>query len=168
MNTSLEVESELHKGSCFSFTLSLKTAKDECHTQDNHKTGNKVTKKADANILVAEDNMINFNLVKAILASKYPEMKITQAKNGREVVTLCKSENFDLILMDIRMPEMDGYQATKLVRQQIFGKSIPIIALTASVNQEKLDQTEQAGMDDYLIKPFVQEKLIEVIEKYLS
>jgi PAS domain S-box-containing protein len=168
MNTSLEVESELHKGSCFSFTLSLKTAKDECHTQDNHKTGNKVTKKADVNILVAEDNMINFNLVKAILASKYPEMKITQAKNGREVVTLCKSENFDLILMDIRMPEMDGYQATKLVRQQIFGKSIPIIALTASVNQEKLDQTEQAGMDDYLIKPFVQEKLIEVIEKYLS
>jgi len=65
------------------------------------------------------------------------------------------------------MPEIDGFQATKTIRQMECGKKIPIIALTASVNQEKLEETKSAGMNDYIVKPFKQEKLLEMIEKYL-
>lgn len=167
MNSSLELESEINRGSVFYFTLPLTVSK---KTSDEDRTGKKTesfVKKAEAHILVAEDNMINYNLVQAILNSKYPGMNLEQAKNGREVVELCKNRTFDLILMDIRMPEIDGFQATKTIRQMECGKKIPIIALTASVNQEKLEETKSAGMNDYIVKPFKQEKLLEMIEKYL-
>jgi len=167
MNSSLELESEINRGSVFYFTLPLTVSE---KTSDEDRTGKKTesfVKKAEAHILVAEDNMINYNLVQAILNSKYPGMNLEQAKNGREVVELCKNRTFDLILMDIRMPEIDGFQATKTIRQMECGEKIPIIALTASVNQEKLEETKSAGMNDYIVKPFKQEKLLEMIEKYL-
>lgn len=113
-------------------------------------------------ILVAEDEMLNFTLIRLILQSN--NFKITHASNGEKAVNFSKSEKFDLILMDIKMPIMDGFEATKEIRK--FDSEIIIIAQTAYAF--KREECLENGFTDYLSKPFNEEQLLKILEQYLD
>ena len=118
----------------------------------------------DKNILLAEDNQLNRIVVISIL-SRYGA-KITEAENGEQAIKLLLEKNADLVLMDIQMPVMDGYQATKKIRS--FNKNIPIIALTANAFKGEEKKCKNAGMNDFVSKPFNETELIRKITTLLE
>ena len=125
----------------------------------------------DWHILVAEDNPVNQEVALGMLENL--DCRVEAVSNGLEAVEVLTTRGFDLILMDCQMPEMDGYQATQLIRQTEQATngdedSIPIIALTAHAMEGARERCLAAGMDDYLAKPFTQEQLAEVLERWLK
>ena len=119
------------------------------------------------NILLAEDNEINQLFVKTILKKDFNMMI---APNGKVVIDLLNKEHFDLILMDLHMPEMDGYTATSIIRKMDDQekRTIPIIALTAAAIKGEKEKCIGAGMDDYISKPFETQDLINMIYKHIG
>jgi CheY-like chemotaxis protein len=119
-------------------------------------------------ILVAEDNAVNQMVIKAMLEKI--GCKVTIAENGKVAVAKHKSGNFDVILMDVSMPEMDGGDATGLIRrrQKKTGEQIPIIGVTAHAMREDRQRCLDAGMDDYLPKPVKQDALEAVLRKWTT
>lgn len=117
-------------------------------------------------ILIVEDNDINRKVLCAYL--KKEEISITIAKNGSEAVSLFENASYDLILMDIAMPEMDGIQATKRIRktEKKYKRRTPIIAVTASDAYNNRHVFFKAGIDDYIAKPINPEILEEKINLY--
>jgi CheY-like chemotaxis protein/nitrogen-specific signal transduction histidine kinase len=121
----------------------------------------------DVKVLVAEDNMINQRLIQ-ILLQQYG-LNISMASNGLEAVKMCQKTQYDLIFMDIDMPQMNGIVATKEIKSNYVGmKTPPVIALTAMAMDGDKEMLLQEGLDDYLSKPFTREKLEYVFEKYLQ
>ncbi|MEI6713526.1 MAG: response regulator [Verrucomicrobiota bacterium] len=120
------------------------------------------------NVLLAEDGPVNQVLATKFLVDR--GHKVTIANNGLEAVDLSSRENFDVILMDIQMPEMNGYQATGAIREREkqSGKHIPIIAMTANAMTGDREKCLSAGMDDYISKPVRSEALYAVLEKYAA
>ena len=120
------------------------------------------------NILLAEDNPVNRRLALRLLEKR--GFAVTEATNGHEVLSALEKGEYDLILMDIQMPEMDGYETTAAIRaKETAGKSrIPIIALTAYAMEGDREQALAAGMDDYLTKPIDPGRLYELITKWAS
>ncbi|MDA3892842.1 MAG: response regulator [Salinivirgaceae bacterium] len=116
----------------------------------------------DKKILIAEDEIENFFLITCMLEDT--EIQITHAINGKKAVELCHNEKFDIILMDIKMPVMDGYEATTEIRK--FNKEIAIIAQTAYgyIREECI----ASGFTDYLPKPFNAEGIIKMLESYIN
>jgi CheY-like chemotaxis protein/HPt (histidine-containing phosphotransfer) domain-containing protein len=92
---------------------------------------------------------------------------ITEAVNGADAVAALRTNQFDIILMDIQMPVMDGLEATRIIRHEI-RSNIPIIALTANAVKGEMEKCIQAGMNDYLSKPFEEEELVQLIAKWLG
>jgi signal transduction histidine kinase/CheY-like chemotaxis protein/HPt (histidine-containing phosphotransfer) domain-containing protein len=119
-------------------------------------------------ILLAEDNPINQMVATALLASHGHEVE--KAENGLEVLQKLETGEFDLILMDLQMPQMDGITTTKRIREneQISGKRIPIVALTAHMKGDSLDECMAAGMEAYLNKPIDEDRLLEVIAQVVD
>jgi CheY-like chemotaxis protein len=116
-------------------------------------------------ILVAEDEETNFLFIEAILEDT--KVELFWAKNGTDAVAIFTRQNdIDLILMDIKMPEMDGITATKRIRET--NKTVPIIAQTAYAMSEDKTKCLNAGCDDYLTKPINHKVLLSTIEKYLN
>ncbi|MCD6292819.1 MAG: response regulator, partial [Deltaproteobacteria bacterium] len=115
-------------------------------------------------ILLAEDNSINQEIVLGLLDGS--GINIDVAGNGRQAVELWGRKCYDLILMDLQMPVMDGYEATKIIRKGSLG--IPIIALTANAMADDMEKTQLAGMNDHLNKPIEVEKLYELLLHYLA
>ncbi len=117
-------------------------------------------------ILLAEDNPVNQRVAVKVL-EKYGHT-VTVAANGREAVALALRQAFDLILMDIQMPEMDGYEATGAIREAegASGAHTPIVALTAHANKSDQDRCLAAGMDDYISKPIHVEDLLQKVERF--
>ena len=93
-------------------------------------------------------------------------MQISEAENGEIAVDRLKTSRFDLVLMDMQMPIMDGVTATKIIRSEV-DAGIPIIALTANALKGEQDKCMDAGMNDFITKPFDESKLLEVIIKHL-
>ncbi len=119
-------------------------------------------------ILLAEDNLINQEVAKDILLQM--RCKVVLAINGLEAVEAVKRQNFDLIFMDCNMPELDGYAASKKIReyeQQYNSKPVPIIAFTADVMPSTQERCLEAGMNDYLTKPIVLNELEKKLDKWL-
>ena len=114
-------------------------------------------------ILVAEDEDNNFELVKVVLSKRY---RLIRAHNGIEAVTLCEDEHPNLILMDIRMPDMNGLDATRIIKE--VNRNIPIIALSAYAFDENIKEAKEAGCDDFMAKPFRVEDLLDRIHKFLN
>jgi two-component system, sensor histidine kinase and response regulator len=117
------------------------------------------------NILLAEDNMVNQKLAMTLLQGR--GHNVVLANNGREAVKLQENEEFDLILMDVQMPEMDGFEATKIIREREKEKGltpIPIVAMTAHAMKGDREQCIEAGMNEYVSKPINARELFEVIE----
>jgi len=116
----------------------------------------------DKKILVAEDELINFIYVEELLEET--GIQITHAINGKIAVDLCSKNSYDIIFMDIKMPEMDGFEATKEIRKN--NKNVVIIAQTAYAY--KREECISVGFSDYISKPFNEEQLITLLEPYLT
>jgi signal transduction histidine kinase/CheY-like chemotaxis protein/HPt (histidine-containing phosphotransfer) domain-containing protein len=116
-------------------------------------------------ILLAEDNPVNQKLAVGILTKRGHLVRVAQ--NGREAVEACEAGSFDLVLMDVHMPEMGGFEATGMIRQRerIHGGHLPIVALTARAMTGDRDRCLEAGMDDYLTKPVKVKALLQIIDR---
>lgn len=123
------------------------------------------TKLNNVKVLLVEDN--EFNRIVACFTLKACNCDVVEAIDGKEAIEILKSgEHFDVILMDLQMPIMDGFEATRIIRNEL-KLSTPIIALTANAFKSELEQCLKLGMDDYITKPFEEEKLIAIMLKYL-
>ena len=117
-------------------------------------------------ILVVEDNKTNQLVVKTILENS--GMRVDIAQNGREAVEAVKTKEYDLILMDVQMPEMDGYEASKIIRSDPALAEIPIVAMTANALPTDRNKCLEAGMNEFLTKPISQAGLLRIIDKMIS
>lgn len=161
----LEITSELHQGSTFSFTLQLESTSAPLKISDEHTLNN--TKHQAATILLVEDSPSNQMIAKAILAKN--GFNVATANNGKEAVAALENTSYDLILMDLQMPEMNGFEACTCIRDLHNNKSdIPIIAMTANVSQQDQVQCLSVGMDDFLTKPINKMKMLEVLHHWLG
>ncbi len=165
MGGKIWAQSNEGKGSTFIFTLRFQAAP----AQYREKVEGGEQQAGDLNdcplnILLAEDNLINQKVATAIL-QRNPKWRVVTVPNGREAVRAVRTEEFDVVLMDIHMPEMDGLTATSLIRQEEWeGERLPIIALTASAMNGDREKCLAAGLDDYVAKPFKREELLGKIE----
>jgi PAS domain S-box-containing protein len=158
---SIKVESNPGIGSIFYFTLPEKinipfTSKSIASISKNYKWEG-------INILVAEDEDTNFHVIKASLSRT--QANIVRVFSGDKAVKICKDRDFDIVIMDIKMPIMDGIEATKEIKS--FKPKLPIIAQTAYVLQNERDTCIKAGCNDYMSKPVTAQKLLEAIQKLL-
>ncbi|WP_215226410.1 PAS domain-containing hybrid sensor histidine kinase/response regulator [Echinicola shivajiensis] len=117
-------------------------------------------------VLLVEDNSINMLLAKTVLENLSPGIKILEAFNGKEALEICSKELPDIILMDVQMPEMNGYEATAAIREKYHKNNILIIALTAGNIKGEKEKCLKAGMNDFIAKPFVEEDLVKLLEKW--
>jgi len=161
-NSKIELNSELGKGSNFSFTLSFDIIKKEIGKKEPIKLNPIILK--GKKILIVEDNRINQIVTRRILEQK--KIICSIAENGQEAIDMIKSNNYDLVLMDINMPIKNGLEASKEVRK--FNKTIPIIALTAVEIEEMRNNIYMSGMNDIVVKPYDVSKFIEAIIKNIS
>jgi PAS domain S-box-containing protein len=122
---------------------------------------------SNARILIAEDHKINMLLVKTMLGKILPNAIIIESVNGMDAIQEYKATDPDIIFMDIQMPEMNGYEATRQIRKLENARRIPIIALTAGTVVGEREKCIDAGMDDYLTKPVLKDTLQETINKWL-
>ncbi len=164
-NGTIHIESKEGSGSTFSFEINYPIGSPEKIIELKN------AEQIDASILdglrivLADDNAYNRTVVKDTLMAK-ANVEIAEAINGREAVELLTAQKYDVVLMDIQMPVMDGYEATRIIRDtrlQMMNYQIPIIALTASVLRNDLDKIKEAGMNDYVPKPFKTSQLVSAL-----
>ncbi len=163
------LESEVGKGSEFWFTILFqKSNQIELNLNNDLDLENFIENKR-YRILLAEDNIMSQKIAKGVISKMGYDIEI--ANNGLEVVNMFKSSNYDIILMDIQMPVMDGITATKEIRnyerENNLEKRIKIIAFTANFLKEDLDLYRETEMDDFISKPFKSKDLNQIIEKHL-
>jgi CheY-like chemotaxis protein len=121
----------------------------------------------DCTVLVAEDNEVNREIVSAMLRSM--GCVVLTAKDGLEAVQVSAAHAYDLILMDVQMPEIDGLAACRVIRQREVDQQLqrkPIVALTANALTDDRDNCMAAGMDDYLTKPFMRAQLLALVQRW--
>ncbi len=165
----LWVESELQKGSVFSFTVPYKEIRIEKRTEKekseisplkmdfDYKWDNRV-------ILIVEDEDLNFKVLESALART--NATILRANDGVEAIRLVQKKDLNLVLMDIQMPKMDGYLATKEIKK--INSKLPVIAQTSYAMSGEREKCIEAGCDEYLSKPLNLSELLSVIDKYIS
>ena len=175
----ISVSSEFGVGTTFKFTLPYKgtgAGKEEVileseggavASMDGDSASSEATQDWDnvkpACILVAEDTDSNFDLLEAILGKKH---RLIRAHDGMEAVIMYDEVKPDLILMDIKMPNLDGLEATKIIRE--LSATVPIIAQSAFAYEQDRKAAQEAGCNDFIAKPIAQDKLKAMIKKWLS
>lgn len=118
-------------------------------------------------VLVAEDTQMNMLVIRNMLHTILPNIRMVEAQNGIEAIQQLKLSQPDLILMDVQMPELDGLEATRQIRRIKNGLTVPIVALSAGVSKEERELCFKAGMDDFISKPIEKNELKWLINKYL-
>ncbi len=164
----IRVESKVGEGSKFYFELTLKIDKKE-RPEVSAETSKDGRNLSGIKILIAEDNRMNQLVAKQIFKKWNVELQI--ANTGLEAVQFLSEKQFDIVLMDLQMPEMNGYEATEFIRDKsssVLNHNVPIIALTADAFGETKGKVLDIGMNDFLMKPFKQEELYDKITKYLE
>ncbi|PSL27687.1 ATP-binding protein [Chitinophaga ginsengisoli] len=163
---SVSVESEPGKGSTFKVELPYTlgellpdSGENYNYSQDNFA----LPQQPDIRLLVAEDNKMNQNLLKHLLGNR--QLHYQLVNNGQEALSALSRQHFDLVLMDLQMPEMDGYTATKKIREEL-QSNIPIIAMTAHAMSGEREKCLQAGMNEYLAKPIREGELYRMIQVF--
>ena len=172
MQGNIRVESEYGKGSSFIFDVVLenkvnkKEKPKDYLKQDLVFLKNELKTLSGSHILLVEDNMLNRKIVRDILSNS--GIIVHDAHNGKEAVEIFRSSKgkFELVLMDIQMPVMDGYEATNLIRK--IDANIPIVALTANALLSDVKLTKDAGMNEHLDKPINIAKLFSILLKYIA
>lgn len=167
LESDIYLKSEVGKGSVFSFSLTFKSSnlKLKSNLSDNE-DNYKLKSLRGTRILIAEDNQINVILAKQFMKQWQVDCDI--AENGEIALLLVQTNNYDMVLMDLQMPEMDGYQTTEAIRNLPDPKyqKLPIIALTASAMLDIKDRAFTVGMNDYISKPFNPNELYKKIASY--
>ena len=165
MGGTLRAESEPGKGSTFRFVFPCAVAALEAEAPGRPSLRASPTTNAARRILVVEDNRINQRLMVAIL--KKLGHHVALASSGHEALEYVGTQTFDLVLMDIQMPEMDGVETTQKIREREAqdGLHLPIIAVTAHAMAGDRERYLATGMDDYLTKPIKRNELITAIER---
>ena len=166
----ISVKSKLGEGSTFTFVLPFdgsfagnNTTSKPCFTISRTLRAKAVVDISKLKlVLVAEDEDCNWELIQNVLNNRY---RILRAKNGIEAVTMNEEEHPDLILMDIRMPEMNGLDATRIIKE--INPVIPVVALSAYAFEDTINEAMDAGCNEFISKPFKMEHLIETIEKFI-
>ena len=161
MGGSISVESESGKGSKFTISLCFKVT-DE--TTDNKIISSNNIIDTNKKILLVEDNELNYEIAKTVLEEA--GFRVDGASNGKEAVDKASDNTYDVILMDIQMPVMDGYEATKELRR--LGNRTPIIAMTANAFSEDRRKAKEVGMDGYIPKPIDVKTLVSTIMNILN
>ena len=164
MNSRLELKSTIGIGSTFYFGLELTTSNEAAESvilqgtnvdtikDELIKTNHSVKK---ITVLIVEDNRINMLLLKTIIKNLPIKTTVFEVVNGKQAVEQFETINPDIIFMDIQMPIMNGYEATKLIRNIKTGQNVPIIAITAGTEKEEKEKCIKSGMDDYIPKPII-------------
>ncbi len=172
MGGEIGVNSSPGKGSTFWFSVTMKILADgdikQLAKTDTELTVEEESSHFQARILLAEDNLTNQIVAEGMLTLL--GCKVDLANDGQEAVTAVKNQTYDLVFMDCQMPTMDGYEATTIIKKECAAgnqKSLPIIALTAHAMRGDRDICLQAGMDDYLSKPFDPQQLTTILKKWL-
>jgi signal transduction histidine kinase/ligand-binding sensor domain-containing protein len=168
MGGSISVRSAPGQGSTFTVLLPFAVAPDENAAAAPMHGSAAPAELSGLRILLAEDNTFNAMVAQDELAASIPGVEVTVAANGRIAVDLVRANDYDLVLMDVQMPELNGYDATRAIRALGGAKGgIPIVAMTANVLKEEVDRCHQAGMDAYVPKPFTREQLMSAVEAAL-
>ena len=162
MGGTIEIESEKGKGTRVNIRIPMRIS--------NEKTKQDIVEMTDLQkslkglrILAVEDNELNRMVLQVIL--KKCEVVVTIAHNGQEAIDLIQQQEFDMVLMDVQMPIVDGLEATKYIRDEL-KMTTPIIGLSANAMREEVEICKQAGMNDYLVKPYSERALVEVMKKW--
>jgi signal transduction histidine kinase/ActR/RegA family two-component response regulator len=170
MGGAITVESRPGEGSCFRFAIEAAVASSEERPAVHAtvaKSGGGLTRAPATRILLAEDNPINQQLARRMLEKQGHYVGL--ASNGKEAVDAMAAEPFDLILMDVQMPEMSGFEATRLIRdsERTSGSHIPIIAMTAHAMKGDRERCLSAGMDGYLAKPVRAAEVLRMLAEFV-
>jgi len=163
----LKVKSKVDKGSTFSFSLPFMVS-EKTHVEDDAHQKSAFHSLKGLRVLVVEDNLVNQKIVSKYL-TKW-ESKFDIAENGKIAVELVEKNHYDVVLMDLHMPEMSGYEATLKIRamKEDYYKDLPIIALTASVFLEDREKIFEFGMTGFITKPFNPKELFWTISPFLK
>ena len=163
MGGKVEVHSIKGQGTTIHFTMKLRQANHELLPLRSTQSGS-APDLTGRKILVVEDNEMNRYVVQLSLQDL--KCTIKEADNGEQAIELLKNESFDLIFMDIQMPVMDGIEATRIIRHEL-KLTIPIIALTANAFKHNVENYIQAGMNDYIVKPYLEKDFFQKLNQYL-
>lgn len=165
MGGSLQAQSSEGLGSVFTLQIPLQRVAQEEPSPTTGAVG-EMPQERDGCVLLVEDNPVNRTVVEAMLRSL--GLQVSVAGDGAEAVSMASKEKYALILMDCRLPVMDGYEATRRIRELPSLQTLPIIALTANARHGDRDLCLQAGMNDYLAKPFKRTDLQQVLQRWLT
>jgi CheY-like chemotaxis protein len=178
LGSEFKVESRVGQGTRFSFDIAIKLAPAKSQAQNKRRTqarcsASPITQHegragvlAGARVLVAEDNRINRLVVCELLRGA--GIQVATASNGHEVLALVRQEAFDAVLMDVQMPEMNGLEATRQLRENAKFTTLPVIALTAGVTDEERDRALTSGMNGFLAKPIDAESLFDTLAQWIA
>lgn len=173
MNGDIQVTTEENKGSTFSFDILLQLPTNDeiaiMTSNQTHQVDHDITFDQDIKILMAEDNLVNQTIAKKIFSTLGLQIEVVE--NGSEAIKQLSQRQFDLVFMDVQMPVMDGYSATKAIRDSnstVMQHDISIIALTANALSGDRDKCLAVGMNDYMSKPFTKQELKNMLVKWLK
>ncbi|MBF8148686.1 response regulator [Winogradskyella sp. F6397] len=157
-NSDIDFTSTPNKGTCFFFDITFQLS-----LAAKNESSSAISPKRDIHVLIVDDNKINLLITKKNI-EKIEGYTCQTISNGREAISIVKEKDFDLILMDINMPDMDGYEVTKHIR--MFNPHIPILALTALNSNEISTKAEAAGIDQIVTKPYIFDDFKAIITSY--
>ncbi len=163
MNGRIEIESEKNIGTTFHIYFNYPKGNEQF--LENMDIEKPIVNLDNISILLVEDNYLNRMVAQNSL--QYFNCKVTEVRDGLEAIAILKNTKFDIILMDIQMPEMGGIEATEIIRKKL-NITTPIIALTANAFKTEIIKCKKAGMNDYVTKPFDENLLINTIAKYTT
>jgi PAS domain S-box-containing protein len=167
-NGTIHVESEIGVGTTFTFTIPYKLDKSGNNIISEVIISKAISLKKSLRILIAEDNDINRFIIEKMITDWGAEIEF--ASTGREAFEKVNQEQFDIILMDVEMPDVNGYRATEMIRNEMPApiNAIPIIAMTGHAMPGEREKCIECGMNDYLSKPFKSAELKEMVAKYTN
>ena len=162
MGGTIQIESEKGKGTRVFIRIPMRLSNDKTKQEIVEMTDLQKSLKG-LRVLAVEDNELNRMVLQVIL--KKCDVVMSIAHNGQEAINLIQEKEFDIVLMDVQMPIVDGLEATKYIREEL-KFTTPIIGLSANAMREEVEICKQAGMNDYLVKPYSERALVEVMKKW--